>query len=62
MIDGVLISCILIARERIYLEAKLIKLKSMNPKGGELLLSMAKTEEIQLEASTHSDAQIDVET
>jgi len=34
----------------------------MNPKGGELLLGMVKSEEIQMEANTHSDAQIDAET
>lgn len=34
----------------------------MNPKGGELLLSTVKSEETQMEADTHSDAQIDVKT
>ena len=34
----------------------------MNPKGGELLLEKAKSEEIQMEACTHSDAQIDAKT
>jgi len=38
------------------------KLISMNPKGGELLLSTVKSEEIQMEAGTHSNAQIDVRT
>jgi len=35
---------------RIYLEVKESKLTSMNPKGGELLLSKAKSEETQMEA------------
>lgn len=44
------------------MELKFLKLISMNPKGGELLLSTVKSEETQMEADTHSDAQIDVKT
>jgi len=36
------------------------KFITMNPKGGELLLNTAKSEETQMEAGTHSNAQIDV--
>ena len=35
------------------------KLPFMNPKGGELLLIIVKSEETQMEANMHSDAQID---
>jgi hypothetical protein len=55
-------SCTFKTQERIYLELKFLKLIAMNPKGGELLLSMAKSEETPMEASTHSNAQIDVKT
>jgi len=40
-------------------EPNLLKLFIMNPKGGELLLIIVKSEETQMEANMHSDAQID---
>lgn len=36
------------------------KFNAMNPKGGELLLNRMKSEEIQMEVRTYSNAQIDV--
>jgi len=50
------------ALEWIYFAQKLPYLITMNPKGGELFLSTVKSEEIQMEAGTHSNAQIDVKT
>jgi len=59
--DGVK-SCIPNAQGRIYLELKLFKLITMNPKGGELLLSRLKSGENQMEDRMHSNAQIDAQT
>ena len=50
------------AQGRIYLELKLFKFITMNPKGGELLLSRLKSGENQMEDRMHSNAQIDAQT
>jgi len=42
--------CTLRRSGRIYLERTFFKLNCLNPKGGELWLSKAKSEEIQMEA------------